>query len=80
MTNEEVINGCNEVFNGFWVRYRTDPPGEDSPEWEQMHTWVSVLKKKYPLLEETINRLMTEIIERAKGRGNVPGGFHRPPR
>lgn len=79
MTNEQVSNGFDEVYNKFWKRYYERQPKEDSPEWERMHTWAVVLKKKYPLMEEVIARMATEIIERAKGRGNVPGDVHRPP-
>lgn len=78
MTNEQVSNGFAEVYNEFWCRYKNRQPKEDSPEWERMHTRAVVLKKKYPLMEEVIARMATEIIERAKGRGNVPGDVHRP--
>lgn len=80
MINEQVSNGFAEVYNEFWCRYKDRQPKEDSPEWERMHTRASVLKKKYPLLEEAINRILTELTERARGHGNVPGDFHRPPR
>lgn len=80
MTDREVADGFSEVYNDFWLRYRDRQPKEDSPEWERMHTWAVVLKRKYPLLEEVVNRMVTEIIERSKGRGRVVGDFLRPPR
>jgi len=79
MTNEQVSNGFAEVYNEFWCRYKDRQPKEGSPEWERMHTWAVVLKKKYPLMEEAISRMTSEIIERARGRGRIPGDYHRPP-
>ena len=55
MTNEQVGDGFNEVYNNFWNRYKNRQPKENTPEWERMHTIASVLRKKYPLLEETVN-------------------------
>lgn len=80
MTNEEVSNSMNEIYNGFWVKYRDRQPDVDTPEWERMMTAYAVLTKKYPLMAEVINRMATEIIERSRGRGNKPGEFHKPPR
>jgi len=80
MTNDEVANGFTEVYNDLWLKYRDRQPGETSPEWERMHTRAAILKRKHPLLEEVISRMMTEIVERARGRGRVPGDVYRPPR
>lgn len=80
MTDEQVRNGFNEIYNGFWKRYKDRQPGEDTPEWQRMHTFAVVLRRKYPLFEEVINRMLTELIERARGRGNKPDDYHRPPR
>lgn len=79
MTNEQVRDGFAEVYNDFWNRYKDRQPKEDSQEWERMHSWAVVLRKKYPFLESAINRMLTEIIERARSRGNNPGDFHYPP-
>ena len=79
MTNEQVRDGFNEVYNNFWNRYKNRQPKENTPEWERMHTISSVLRKKYPLLEETVNRMLTELVERARGRGNKAGDYHRSP-
>jgi len=79
MTNDEVLNGCTEVVNGFWNKYKDRQPKETSSEWERMHEHWKLLKRKYPLMESTLNRMITEITERARGRGNRPGEFHRPP-
>lgn len=80
MTNEQVRNGFSEIYNSFWNRYKDRQPREDTPEWQRMYTISVVLKRKYPLFEEVINRMLTELIERARGRGNKPGDYHRPPR
>lgn len=79
MTDEQVRGGFSEVYNDFWNRYRSRQPNEDSPEWERMHSRAAVLRKKYPMMEEVINRMLTEIIERARGRGYKLDDFHRPP-
>ncbi len=79
MTDEQVRNGFNEIYNGFWKRYKDRQPGEDTLEWQRMHTFAVVLRRKYPLFEEVINRMLAELIERARGRGNQPGDYHRPP-
>lgn len=79
MTDQQVQDGFSEVYNNFWNRYRNRQPKEDSQEWERMHTMAVVLKKKYPFLEEVVNRMMTEMIERMRGRGNKTDDFHRPP-
>lgn len=79
MTNEQVANGFSEVYNTFWNRYKDRQPKEQTSEWERMHTVAYVLRRKHPLLEETINRMLTELVERARGRGNKPGDYHRPP-
>ena len=52
MTDEQVRNGFNEIYNGFWKRYKDRQPGEDTPEWQRMHTFAVVLRRKYPLFEE----------------------------
>lgn len=79
MTDEQIRDGFSEVYNNFWNRYKNRQPSEDSPEWERMHTRASVLKKKYPFLEEVVNRMLTEFVERARGRGRKADDFHRPP-
>lgn len=79
MTNEEVTGAFGEVYNEFWLRYRDRQPTEESSEWDRVSTRAVILKRKYPLMEEVINRMVTEITERARGRGNISNDFHRPP-
>ena len=78
MTNEQVRDGFCEVYNDFWNRYKDRQPRDDTPEWQRMLTIAEVLKRKYPLLEEVINRMLTELIERARGRGRKVDDYHRP--
>lgn len=80
MTDEQVKNGFAEVYNNFWIRYKNRQPKEGSPEWERMHTTAAVYRKKHPVLEETINRMLTELVERARGRGRQQDDWHRPPK
>ena len=59
----QVKNGFAEVYNNFWIRYKNRQPKEESPEWERMHTIAAVYRKKHPVLEETINRMLTELVD-----------------
>lgn len=79
MTNEQVRDGFREVYNDFWNQYKDRQPKEETQEWERMHSWAAVLRKKYSFLEGAINRMLTEVIERSRNRGNKPGDFHHPP-
>lgn len=79
MTDEQIRDGFGEVYNGFWNRYKRRQPKENTPEWERMHTLAAVFRRKYPFLEETINRMLTELIERSRGRGRKTDDWHRPP-
>jgi len=80
MTDKEVQNGFNDVWINFWGKYKDAPPKDDgSGAWESFHTESTSMKERYPLLEEVINRMTTEIIERAGGRGRIPGDYHRSP-
>jgi len=80
MTDKEVQNGFNDAWINFWGKYKDVPPKDDaSGAWEEFYMESASMKKKYPLLEEVINRMSAEIIERARGNGNVPGDYHRPP-
>lgn len=79
MTNEQMQDAFVETYNEFWNRYRTRQPKEQSEEWERMHSRAAVLRKKYPFMEELLNRMLTELVERARGRGNRTDDFHMPP-
>lgn len=80
MTDKEVQDSFNIPWTAFWKKYGNNPPKDEAEEWKAFCDESERLKKDYPLLEEVINRLTTEIIERARGRGRMPGDFHRPPR
>lgn len=79
MTDTEVSDAYNRVWVDFWKKYNNDPPKENTPGWKEYHDFRNKLTNKYPLLEEVIRRMDAEIMERARGRGNAPGDFHRPP-
>ncbi len=70
MTNEHVRQGFAEVYNSFWCRYKNRQPGKDSPEWERMHTYGTVLRKKYPFLAETVTDMIAELDQRMRGNGH----------
>lgn len=69
MTNAQVQAGFEEVYNKFWNRYKNRVPGRDSDEWERMHTYSVILKKKYPFLSQTVDEMVIELDERMRGRG-----------
>ena len=66
MTNEQVKDGFNEVYNEFWNRYKNHVPGRDSDEWERIRTWSVVLQKKYPFLKETVIQMELEFGQRMR--------------
>lgn len=80
MTDGQVRDGFSEIYNNFWNQYKNQQPMENNPEWERMHSWAAALRRKYPFMEETINRMLTELIERARGRGRKADDFQMPPR
>ncbi len=79
MTDEQARDGFREVYNDFWIRYKNRQPTEGSSEWERMHSWAAVLRKKYPFLDEVVNRMLTEFVERSRKRGRREDAFHMPP-
>lgn len=73
MTNEQVRDGFNEVYNQFWNKYKKSIPDRDSEEWERIHTLAAVIRKKYPFLAETVNDLIIELDQRMrKSNMNCP--------
>ena len=66
MTNEQVKDGFNEVYNEFWNRYKNHVPAKDSEEWDRLLTWASVLKRRYPFLKETVIALVVELDQRVR--------------
>ncbi len=66
MTNEQVRDGFNEVYNRFWNRYKNDVPDKDSEEWDHIHAWVTAIRKKYPFLAETAINLEVELDRRMR--------------
>ena len=76
MTNEQVRDGFNEVYNDFWNRYKDRQPEKDSPEWERICSRAAVLKKKYPFLAKTIAEMVTEFDQRMRGKGRKNETIH----
>lgn len=80
MTNEQVRDGFNEVYNQFWNKYKNNVPDKDSEEWERIRTWVTVIGKKYPFLSQTITDLEVELdkrMRRGDKNGSLPGSINR---
>ena len=69
MTDKQVQEGFDEVYNRFWRKYRDNIPGPHSEEWERLHTYSGVLQKKYPFLSQTVVKMEIELDERMRGRG-----------
>lgn len=67
MSNEEVKQGVQEVYNDFWNRYKNRQPGRNSGEWERMRTRSVMLQKKYPFLKETVILMELEFDRRMRG-------------
>ena len=68
MTDREVQEGFDEVYNRFWRKYRNNIPDKHSDEWERMHTYSVVLQKKYPFLSQTVHQMEIELDERMRRR------------
>ena len=80
MTDKEAQNSFNDVWLNFWNKYKDLSLKDDYAKiWEALHEESINMKKKYPLLEEAISRMTSEIIERVRGRGRISGDYHRPP-
>ena len=71
MTNEQVRDGFNEVYNEFWNRYKNHVSKKDSEEWDRLLTWASVLKRRYPFLKETVIALVEELDQRMRRKDEV---------
>jgi len=80
MTDKEAQNSFNDVWLNLWNKYKDLSSKDDYAKiWEALHEESTNMKKKYPLMEEAISRMTSEIIERARGRGRISGDYHRPP-
>lgn len=66
MTDLEVQKGFEEVYNKFWLNYRSKPIPDDSEEWERVNTWAVVLMKKYPFMEQVVAEMIAELGRRAR--------------
>lgn len=66
MTNEQVQNGFNEVYNGFWLKLRDRTIPKQSEEWERIQSRAAVLMKQYPFMKELIAELVVELDQRMR--------------
>lgn len=66
MTDEQVKNGFNEVYNRFWLKNKNHIPERDSEEWDRIHAEVNALRGKYPFLADTVIRMEVELDERMR--------------
>lgn len=64
MTNEQVRDGFNEVYNQFWNKYKNNVPQKDSQEWDQVVDWSEKLRESYSFMKETILSLVEELNQR----------------
>ena len=69
MTDGQVKEGFNEVYNQFWLKNKNHIPGPDSDEWEKIHADGAILQKKYPFLAKTVIDMERELDERMRRRG-----------
>lgn len=66
MTNEQVQNGFNEVYNNFWLKLRDRTIPKQSEEWERIQSRAAVLMKQYPFMKELIAELVIELDQRMR--------------
>lgn len=68
MTDQDVHNAFDDVYNKFWLNYRNKVIPKDSEEWERLHNWAADLMKKYPFMQQIIAEMVTEINQRLRRR------------
>lgn len=68
MTDQDVQNAFDDVYNKFWLNYRNKVIPKDSEEWERLHNWAVDLMKKYPFMQQIIAEMVTEINQRLRRR------------
>ena len=64
MTNEQVRDGFNEVYNQCWNKYKNNVPQKDSQEWDKIVDLSAKLRESYPFMKETILSLVEELNQR----------------
>lgn len=79
VTNDQVRDGFNAVYNNFWNKYKNHQPQEGTKEWKEMYQDAMHCREAYPFLAETVSRMLAELTERLRGRGNDPLDFFLPP-
>ena len=72
LTDQQVQGIYNDVYNGFWRRYKNSPDWQ-SPEWEDMVQQEKVLRERHqscPLVLHMLQDLMDQLEARSKRRNN----------
>lgn len=71
LTNRQVQGIYNDVYGGFWRRYRDHVPDWQSPEWEDVVQQEKMLRERYqscPLVLHMLQDLMDQLEARSKRR------------
>ena len=69
MTDEQVRNGFNEIYNGFWKRYSKAVPSWQSEEWDGIVRQARFLMERYhscPLIVHQIQDLLDQLEARSR--------------
>lgn len=72
LTDQDVKGIYNDVYNGFWRRYK-NPPDWQSQEWEEVVQQEMLLRERYqscPLVLHMLQDLMDQVEARSKRRSN----------
>lgn len=69
MTDEQVKQGFDEVYNQFWRRHKEAIPQKYAEEeWEAIHSQMLLLQEKYPFLSQALVSMEIELDERMRRR------------
>ena len=67
MTDEQVKQGFDEVYNQFWRKHKTAIPKKYAEEeWEAIHSQKLSLQEKYPFLSQALVSMEIELDERMR--------------
>lgn len=68
MTNHEASGACQEIYNGFWMKWRDKKLDRHCAEWVVLVKEATSLLKKYnfPLAEHMITDFIDELEARCR--------------
>ena len=67
MTDEQVKQGFDEVYNQFWRKHKTAIPKKYAEEeWEAIHSQMLSSQEKYPFLSQALVSMEIELDERMR--------------